>query len=224
MNGLLLVAIVFPLIACVAMAYYAKIVLPRRLQERFQESAKAFGTAIELRFPSHKGLTDRIVTLSRFLGAHINLTEAQLETLELACRLRDIGLCAIPYKLVNRRPYKDWTDRERETYFRHGEVSGAMLELLPPLRNIADLVRQHHTTYAPAHLGQKITGKDIPVESRVLKIVSDYVWLEKWQGDILAREVLRDGKGADYDPDLVEEFLAVLRSNRVEQPGVQALA
>lgn len=224
MNWPLIVAIAVPVASCIAMIFYAKVVLPRKLQERFQESAKAFGTAIELRFPSHKGLTDRIVTLSRFLGSHIGLNESQLESLELACRLRDIGLCAIPYKLVNNKSYSEWTDRERETYFRHGEVSGAMLELLPPLRNIADLVRQHHTTYAPAHLGQKITGRDIPVESRVLKVVSDYVWLEKWQGDILAREVLRDGRGADYDPDLVDEFLTVLRSNRVDQSSAQATA
>ncbi|MBX3119318.1 MAG: hypothetical protein KF784_09645 [Fimbriimonadaceae bacterium] len=222
MNWVLAVAIALPVICCLAMVYYAKVVLPRRLQERFQESAKAFGTAIELRFPSHKGLTDRIVMLSHFLAARVGLTEFQLERLELACRLRDIGLCAIPYKLVNTREFKDWSDKERETYFKHGDVSGAMLELLPPLRTIADLVRQHHTTYAPAHLGQKISGKDLPIESRVLKVVSDYVWLEKWQGDILAREVLRDGRGADYDPDLVEEFLAVLRSNRVD--SAQALA
>ena len=201
-----------------AMLYYAKVYLPEKLQKRTSESMKAFSTAVELRFPAREGLSNRVVTLSTELGKRMELTRAQLRRLETAARLRDIGLCAVPYRLVNEKPMREWTEEERSTYERHPEVGAAMLELVPSLSHVAHLVRCHQVAYDGADGPFYPAMDSIPAEARVLKVVGDYVWLERTQGMLLAKESLRDGAGTSYDPDVVYDFLAMLTSSRVGEP------
>lgn len=206
-----------------AMLYYARVQLPRRIEERTRESMKAFGMAVELRFPVREGLTQRVVSLSAEVGKRLNLQRRELRRLEMAARLRDIGLCAIPYALVNDKPLNEWSDADTAIYDRHPEVGAAMLELVPSLSNVANVVRNHHVNF-DGSTGPFFPSKtDLPIESRVLKVVSDYVWYERTQGMLLARETLREGAGTSYDSEVVDVFLSMLTSSRVTEPAQAVL-
>ena len=151
----------------------------------------------------------------------MGLSEKDRHKLEMAAMLRDIGLCAIPYNMMNSRPEMEWTEAERMTYDRHSEVSGAMLEMVPSLKALAPTVRFHHADYKSDQVADLMPqGDQIPIEARVLKVVSEYVWLARTRGDLLAKETLRDGSGSAYDPRVVDAMLDVLTSAR----GRQALS
>jgi response regulator RpfG family c-di-GMP phosphodiesterase len=197
-------------------AYYSRVLLPRRIEQRIRESVSAFGTAIELRFPNHCGLSDRVVMLSLAIGRRLNMSPKELRTLELACRLRDIGLCAIPYALVNKKSPLEWDAADRETYHRHAEVSGAMLELVPYLSHVAQLVRSHHLDFDGGPENPFPSRLDIPIHSRIMHAVSDFVWYSRLEGSLLARDRMKRGAGQKYDPRVVECLLQVLTSSRVE--------
>jgi response regulator RpfG family c-di-GMP phosphodiesterase len=200
--------------ATVWLVGYVLFYLPRQMEDRFVQPMKAFSTAVELRFPSHEGLSLRVVGLSRAVGRQMGLSTKRLRDLETAAHLRDIGLCAIPYSVVNGKAANQWSAPEKLTYDRHPEVSGAMLELVPTLRHLAEIVRCHHSRF-DGHDSDGLTGKDIPVEARVLKVVTEYVWIERWQGDLIARQRVRDGLGTEYCPDVVAALWTVLTSTRV---------
>ena len=199
------------------MLYYGQLHLPERMEERFAQSLRAFSTAIELRFPNHTGLTEDVVTFARTLGRKMNLSPARLKRMEKACRLRDIGLCAIPYRLVNSRSYGTWTSAEQATYDRHPEVSGAMLELVPSLRSLANIVRLHHAAYDGSSWPGSPAGREIPIESRIIKVAVEYVWLSRWEGSRAALESIRARAGAAYDPAVAEVLERVLTSSHVEE-------
>lgn len=215
------------ILVCVAVAsigiwYYARVFLPREMDRRYRDSVRAFGTAIELRYPGQKGSTERTWRLVRAMAQRHNLNSRQMQRLELATRLRDIGLCAIPYKLINEKAATEWSAAEHAIFARHPEVSGAMLELVPSLRHIASIVRYHHAAWDGSD-GPMFPARDeLPFESRLLCIVTTYVRSEKLYGALLSRQQLTDGAGTKFDPDLVREFCAVLTSDRVE--GVPELA
>jgi response regulator RpfG family c-di-GMP phosphodiesterase len=198
--------------------YYVKVFLPSQFEERMRESLRAFGMAVELRFPCHDGLSTRVIALSQAIGKRLHLSRAQLRDLEMAGRLRDIGLCALPYNLVNSKDVLDWTPAEMATYDRHSEVSGAMLELIPSLRHLADIVRYHHLRYAgPGEMGVP-RGEEIPVEARILKAVTEYVWDERFFGAAAAHRNLVKGRATVYCPQTVDMLLSVLTSVRVDEP------
>ena len=112
----------------------------------------------------------------------------------MAGLLSDIGLCAIPYNLINGKEAVEWSEAERMTYDRHPEVSGAMLELVPSLRHLSSIVRLHHAPYegvTPADPTVPVGGM-LPVESRILKVVTEYLQQERMVGDMLARQAIRE--------------------------------
>lgn len=197
--------------------YYSRTILPRELQERTSESVKAFGTAIELRFPSHQGLSNRVHSLSMAVAKKMHLGAEATRDLELAGRLRDIGLCSVPYRLVNGLTPSDWNVADKATYMGHADVGGAMLEAIPQLSRLAPAVRYHHARFDGADDPSVPCGQSLPMSARILKVTADYVWYERMQGALIAREILKAGRGTAYCPQAADALLTVLTSTRVEQ-------
>lgn len=211
-------------ISTAAITYYALVVMPRQIRRRIRQTVQAFGTAIELRFPSHRGITERVVTLSLLVGRKLGLTLDDLRRLEMAAQLRDIGLCAVPFDLINGKPEREWSESEKATYYRHVDVSGAMLELVPSLKHLATIVRYHHTPFTSVRDGFCPSGSSLPIESRILHVVTSYVAWARSEGSLLACDRIKRGAGTDFDPAVVKSLMQVLTSNRVESARAYATA
>lgn len=224
MNADVLGVAIALVLVTIALVYATRVELPVREDEKMAQTLRAFAKAVELRFPSHAGLSARVASLSHHVGREVGLDERRLRELEKAAWLRDVGLCSIPFHLINGKSPADWTEADQATYDRHPEVSGAMLELVPSLRHLAPIVRCHHANFDGSSGAYFPNGEQLPIESRILKLIADYVWLERRQGQLLAREHLRDGAGRAYDPALVEAFLGVLTSTRVGEPAESLVA
>jgi HD-GYP domain-containing protein (c-di-GMP phosphodiesterase class II) len=179
--------------------------IPRRERARMNEVMRAFSTAIQLRFPCHEGLSTRLVGLCRHLAFELELTPRQTETLEAGALLHDIGLCAIPYALINKKPMMMWTDLDHATYARYPEVSSAMLELVPSLSHIAPLIRDQRLDF----------HEDLSIEARVLRVAYDFVWTEARMGGEMATQKLVLGASSQYDPDIVNAFLGAIEPSPV---------
>lgn len=210
MQALTIVVLVGLAATTCAMLVYLLKVLPQQLNRRTRDSISAFSRAIELRFPSHEGLTEEVVHLSLQVGRMLQLAPDTLERLELAAMLRDVGLCAIPYKLVNEKPVLRWSSEDQQAYYRHQEISATMLELVPSLKHLAPIVRCHHTSFDGSDGPHFPSHENLPIESRILKVVGAYVWGERWQGRMLARTWIEQGAGADYDPIIVAALWEVM--------------
>jgi len=200
------------------LVFYVQYYLPRRLEERFKESMKAFSKAIELRFPANSGRTEEIIRVSVLIGKRFGCTRTEIHELELAAYLRDIGCCALPYRPFNEKPRTEWTEAENAVYNRHPEVSGAMLELVPSLRHVADSVRWHHARYDGVGSPASPVGAALPLNARILKVASDFVWDAEEVGAGAALKSIVERKGTEYCPDVVEELEHVLTSSRVQEP------
>ncbi len=189
--------------------YYVHWHLPRQFERKMRNSVKAFSKAIELRFPHQVGKTDKVVEYSLAMGRRFGMAGMRLTDLEMAVRLRDIGLCAIPYSF-NNIPSTEWTEDQHKTFFEHPHISAAMLELVPSLKHLAPTVRDHHALYSER-------GENTALEASILKVATEYVWLEIETGKSGALATLRSLKGKDYSPEVVDAFLGVLNSSGAGQ-------
>ena len=97
-----------------------------------------------------------------------------------------------------------------------------MLELVPSLRHLAPIVRHHHTDYRGSSRSPFPSGEDIPKAARILRVVTEFAWLDRHQGRLLAVEQLRVGSGTEYDPEVVDVLLDVIRSTRAVESRVAA--
>jgi response regulator RpfG family c-di-GMP phosphodiesterase len=186
--------------------WQVKVVIPRREKRRLAQTLEAFSTAIQLRFPSHHGLSKGIAEAALHIADELQLSERTRRQLEMAAWLRDIGLCSIPYGLVNRKPMMYWNDSDHATYSRYPEISASMLELIPSLKHLAPIVRLHLTPW---------DGSDsLPLEARILRVAHDFVWAERREGAILAQDRLVRGMDTLYDPVIVRAFLGTVEITR----------
>lgn len=189
------------------LAYYRIAVVPEGLRSDLDGAVRAFGRAVELRFPSHSGLTEVVAKLVRRVGVRMGFGPRRLRHLETAARLRDIGLCAIPYHLVNRRKWDEWSLADTETYDCHADVGGAILETIPTLSKYADAVRHHHAAFAPTCSG----GWTTPcLEARIVKACAEFVWYTRHRGQVEAMRHIEQGAGTLYDPNVARELLRIV--------------
>ena len=187
------------------LAYGQFVLLPAAKEARLAGAVRAFGRAVELRFPNHSGLTEEVARLARKVGAGLTLSPRRIRDLDLAVRLRDIGLCAIPYRLVNRKAWSDWSLSETATYDCHAEVGGAILETIPALIPYAQTVRCHHTPYLQSPIGDRVRTPNL--DARIVKACAEFVWYSRHLGSSAAAQHLQEGAGTPYDPVVVRELI-----------------
>lgn len=191
----------------VGLLYYRFFVMPVHAEAKMDDAVRAFGRAVELRFPNHAGLTEVVAKLARRVGRALGLGPRRLHDLDRAVRLRDIGLCAIPYRLVNRRSWDEWTMSEMATYECHAEVGGAILESIPALAEHAQTVRMHHANFRLHRDESDLRSPGL--EARIAKGCVEYVWYARHRGIDEAIDHLRRGAGTLFDPAVSHEVIRI---------------
>lgn len=206
------------ILTTVGLLAYIAFVLPHQFEVRIRASVRAFSTAIELRFPSTLGMSAEIVPLVRDIGVRMGLGRRQLRDLEVAASLRDVGLCSVPYQIMNYKKEQDWTSEELAIYEKHAEVSGAMLDQIPALRHLANIVRYHHVPFSRVggQPGQPV-GRSLGPGPRIIKVATEFVWNRREHGQLAALRHIESGSGSEYCPEAVVALKAVLTSSRGER-------
>lgn len=217
MNNVLLISGSLVLLTAL-LTWHVRVEIPRRQRKRMYQTLEAFSTAIQLRFPSHHGLSKSVAVAAMHIADELQLSGRTRHRLEMAAWLRDIGLCSIPFGLVNRKPMMYWNDSDHATYARYPEISASMLELVPSLRELAPIVRSHLLPWDGSMGSQHPEGEDIPLEARILRVAHDFAWAERREGPLLARDRLLRGMDNLYDPIVVRAFLGTVEFTVERRP------
>lgn len=157
--------------------------------------------------------------LARRFASHLGLPAETVEQITVAGLLHDIGLreLELPYeRLSGRRPL----DLEEISIVRrHPAVAAALLERIEFPYPIAPLVRHHHERWDGSGYPDRLAGEQIPFGSRLISIVEVYdamTSVDSYRSPILredALQIITKKGGTQFDPDLVEQFAALLRED-----------
>ena len=118
--------------------------------------------------------------------------------MELAVYLRDIGMVAIPYPVLNKRT--PLTPAERELIGRHAEISASITEQIPGLWHVAPIVRLHHVVYSEQ--------PDAPLTAHILSALDDWLRIAECADADTASSVLKQGAGVRYHPLATQAILS----------------
>lgn len=152
------------------------------------------------------------IELAKRLGVK---DERQLLAIEAAALLHDMGKLAIPEHILN-KPGK-LTAGEFEKMKRHADIGADLLSSIPFPYPVVPIVRHHHENWDGTGYPNRIAGTDIPLGARILSVVdcfdaltSDRPYRPRLSDDE-AFQILRDRRGAMYDPLIVDSFLSAYR-------------
>jgi HD-GYP domain-containing protein (c-di-GMP phosphodiesterase class II) len=194
--------------------------LHRRLEQDLQRLVAALTGAVEAKDPYTGGHLQRVNTFALEVGRRLGLAGRELELLQIAGTLHDIGKIGIPETILNKPGPLE--DGEWEVMHRHPEIGARLLLRVDGLREAAPLVLHHQerwdgrTDVTFPGYPQGIAGEAIPLGARIIAVVdafdamtTDRSYRAAKSFD-QARAVLVAERGAQFDPRVVDVFLRLL--------------
>lgn len=171
-----------------------------------------FGVELEARGLEPQGHTARLVCLTESLGMAMRLPPESLEALTQASYLHDIGKLVLPEQILL-KPGK-LEPAEWDVVRTHSRWSAAMAGAIINLNPLTiPAILHHHERWDGSGYPAKLSGEDIPIESRILAVCDVYDTLlskraygRAWSVQSTLGE-LQTHSGSHFDPKILETWL-----------------
>jgi putative two-component system response regulator len=186
----------------------------REIEEVQQEAILRLCLAAELRDKETGMHIRRIQEYSALLGRKWGLDDERCGLLFLASAMHDLGKIGIPDSILL-KPGK-LTPEEWEIMKTHTEIGAqGLANSRFKLIQMAEIIaRYHHERWDGSGYPCGLKGEDIPIEARIVSIVDSFdamLSVRPYKKAMPLEEVLdiiREGRGKHYDPDIVDVFMA----------------
>jgi putative two-component system response regulator len=190
--------------------------------ETTQDVLVALATAIDAKDPMTEHHCARVAERAIALGSAAGLAEAAVEAIGYGAVLHDIGKIGIPEALLLKTG--ELTPDERAEMQRHSAIGSEILAPLRLGRIVGPVVRSHHERWDGSGYPDGLRGGAIPIGARIVAIVDahdamthDRVYRPRLDPDDARRELVRCA-GSQFDPELVELYLAMLEEEAPAAP------
>jgi len=198
-----------------------------RLEQEVRERTAEIRTAqeeITLRLVTASGYRDeetgahirRMGEYAAVLAQALGLTEEAVEEMRLAAPMHDVGKIGVADAIL-RKPGK-LTDEEFNRIKEHTTIGARILEgsAIALLNTAREIALHHHEKWTGNGYPMGLSGKDIPLSSRIVAVcdvydalVSDRVYRPAMPED-KALAIIKEGRGAHFDPRVLDVFLEQL--------------
>jgi len=179
------------------------------------ETLRDLSFALEIKDAYTHGHSRRVERHVKRTGEELGLAETDLEALALAAALHDVGKLRVPDRVL-RKP-GDLTIEERVAVEEHVLVGATMVAPIGD-EELTKAVRHHHERWDGLGYPGGLAGRDIPLYARIIAVCDAYDAMTSTRpyrpglGHAYAVEILRQETGSQFDPEVVEAFLATLPS------------
>jgi HD-GYP domain-containing protein (c-di-GMP phosphodiesterase class II) len=162
----------------------------------------------------------RIASWSVAIGRAMHVSESDLETLDRAAVLHDVGKIGVP-DVILRKP-GPLTDDEMLEMRQHPELGYRILRGQPCLGDTAAIIRHHHERYDGSGYPDHLRADAIPLGARIVAVADAFDAMTSHRpyraamDDATATAEIVRGRGHQFDPVVVDRFLdlAAERSQR----------
>ena len=166
----------------------------------------------------------RVSQLSAKIGAELGLESSRVEMLTRAARLHDVGKIAIPDGVLM-KPSR-LTPEEFAVIKTHTTVGAQLLSGgRSPLMRLAETIAlTHHERWDGKGYPQGLSGKDIPLEGRIMAVADTVDAMSHDRAHQRATSLaevmleIENQSGKQFDPDVVEALVKVYERGELNTP------
>jgi HD-GYP domain-containing protein (c-di-GMP phosphodiesterase class II) len=166
----------------------------------------------------------RVAELARATARRLGLSAEMVDLVTMAGRVHDVGKIGIKSSvLMKPGPLSSAEWQERRS---HAEVGARLIARFPQFAAGQAFVRHHHERFDGTGYPRGLAGQQIPLGARVLAVADAWDAMTSHRAyrraldAAFVREELRRGSGSQFDPVVVEAFLAAI----AERPELVAVA
>jgi len=183
------------------------------LGDLFYKTIRSIAQALDAKDKYTHGHSFRVTLYSLAIAKQYGLEECELENVEIAGLLHDIGKIAIPENILC-KPGK-LTNEEFSAIKMHPQLGTKLVENIKQLNSISSWIKAHHEKYDGTGYPDGLTGEEIPLNARIIAIADTYDAMtsdrsyRKGLSHEIALEEIKRCSGTQFDPNLVQLFESI---------------
>lgn len=186
-------------------------------------NTKALAVALDYRDPPTQQHSERVRGLATALAQSLGLPGSDIEALSIAASFHDIGKIGVPDHILTKTGMLD--DHEWATMKRHSEIGANIIHATGSAASAraARIIRHHHEHFDGSGYPDGLSGKDIPICSRIIGIADSYDAMAVTRSYHRARShdeimtILHEENRLKHDPEVMDAFCKVIESDAMQK-------
>jgi putative two-component system response regulator len=175
----------------------------------------SLAAAVEAKDSYTEAHTHRVGLSSRRLGQRVGLADDDLDALLRGGMIHDLGKIGIADAILQKPGLL--SPEEQHEMQRHPELGERIARPLGSATELLPIIRHHHEAYDGSGYPDGLRGHEIPLTARIVAICDGFDALTSTRPYRSGRstsdavDILLAGRGKQWDPDLVDVFVAALQ-------------
>ncbi len=188
--------------------------LYNELETSYLQTVLSLARAVDARDSYTAGHSNRMAEMVRALAQRMGCSLEEIQAVEWAALLHDIGKIGIPDHILRKPDPLD--EEEWEIMQRHPAIGAEILTPVQRLARVVPIVRSHQEKFDGSGYPAGLRGEEIPLGARILAVVDAYSAItdervyRKARSREDALEEIRRCAGTHFDPRVVEVFLDLM--------------
>lgn len=156
-----------------------------------------------------------VARLARKTAVKMGLDQETSDAIQMAALLKDLGMLGIEHHRIDEKKLLD--ERELSLIKKHPSNTVHILKQVNFPWNVDVIILQHHENYDGSGYPIGLKGRQIVVGARIIHIADSFIAMttpkphrQAITPDDAAQELIR-ATGTQFDPEIVEAFLSVVR-------------
>ncbi|MEO0162294.1 MAG: HD domain-containing phosphohydrolase [candidate division WOR-3 bacterium] len=188
--------------------------LYQSLKQSYLDSIKTLVSAIEAKDPYTSGHSERVRKYALKIAKKLKLKPEQIEELDYAGYLHDIGKIGISDALLTKP--SPLTEEEYQKVKEHPKIGHNILKHAHHLAGACEIIKYEHERYDGTGYPNGLKRDQIPIGARIIAVADAYDAMttdRPYRKALSKKEAIRRLKecsGTQFDPKVVRAFLKVL--------------
>ena len=202
--------------------------LQRRLDEKTREMERitiqaimTVANTVDAKDDYTKGHSMRVAAYAELMAQRLGWSEDEVQNAYYVAMLHDVGKIGVPDAVLN-KPFR-LTDVEFRLIQNHTSMGAEILKDFKMFPNVNVGAKYHHERYDGKGYPEGLKAESIPLIARIIALVDSYdamtsnrVYRRRLSDEIVIQE-LEKGKGSQWDPELVDIFLELMKEGALEK-------
>jgi putative nucleotidyltransferase with HDIG domain len=186
--------------------------LHQTVLDAYKSTISTLAATIDAKDPYTLGHSQRVMKLTLLAGASLSLSPEEMETLEYAAILHDIGKIFIDARILHKPDVLE--SSEWNIIREHTTIGANLLKKIPFLEKASDLVRYHHERYDGKGYPDGLKGEEIPMGARLIAVADAFDSMTTDRSYRPAFDIdhsisqLKECSGKQFCPVAVEAFIS----------------
>ena len=187
--------------------------LTRRANQSLIEAIFAFAKTIKLKDDYTGEHVEETVFFATEIARRLKLTKFQIEQIRQASKLHDLGKIGVSERILRKK--SKLTKKEFDEIKKHTLIGADILRPIHFLHDIIPLILYHHERWDGTGYPYGLKKEEIPVGARIVAVADTFQALtsdrpyRKAFSKAKAKTIVRENAGTQFDPKIVNAFLAL---------------